>query len=134
MFDYQQNLGLIFVTSKMHLAPPPVAEDAVHSKALVLLLLMNYCFCVPSIVWGYCDVSFWYELLHVLSSFAIVLMSKRDLVVLLLLSFRMSCYCKCSEALFLTLAWGGLQCVFVVFPDHTHFLAYTQCYIQSDIS
>ena len=34
----QQNLGRRFSTSKMHLSPP-VAWAAVHSKAVVLLLL-----------------------------------------------------------------------------------------------
>ena len=49
----------------------------------------------------------------------LVLQRKRKLVALLLL-----CY-KCIVAinvlwLFLTVPWVGLQCVIVVFPDHTH--------------
>ena len=40
----------------------------------------------------------WYALRFVLSSFAI-LTRKRELVDLLLLSFWMSCYCKCPGAL-----------------------------------
>ena len=35
----------------------------------------------------------------VLSSFAIILKSKRELVALPLLSYGMSCYCKCSVIL-----------------------------------
>ena len=31
----------------------------------------------------------------------------------------MSCDCKCS-VVFLTVPWIGLQCVIVVFPEHTH--------------
>ena len=34
---------------------------------------------------------------------------------------QMYCYYKCSVA-FLTVPWVGLQCVIVVFPDHTHLL------------
>ena len=57
----------------------------------------------------------------VLSSLAIFLKRKRELVSLLLLS------CGCLAAvevlrLFLTVPWVGLRCVIVVFPDHTHLL------------
>ena len=38
VLQQQQNLGRRFGTSKMHLSPP-VAKAAVHSKAVVLLLL-----------------------------------------------------------------------------------------------
>ena len=53
--------------------------------------------------------------------FAIILKRKRNLVALLLL------YYTCTVTinvlwLFLTLPWVGLQCVIVIFPDHTHFL------------
>ena len=51
----------------------------------------------------------------------ITLWRKRDLLALLLLSYG------CLVAvyvlwLFLTVPWVGLQCVILVFPDHTHFL------------
>ena len=46
-----------------------------------------------------CWSLFWYALLYVLSSFAIILSRKRELVALFLLSFWMSCYCKCPVAL-----------------------------------
>ena len=40
--------------------------------------------------------------------------------------FRMSCYCIVLW-LFLTVPWICLQCLIVVFPDHTHFLQQS-CY------
>ena len=58
----------------------------------------------------------------VLSSFAIILKRKRELVALL---------CCLTDVLllymlwlFLMVLWVGLGCVIVVFPDHTHFLFY----------
>ena len=55
------------------------------------------------------------------SSFAIILKRKRKLVALLLLSYRCIVTIKVLW-LFLTVRWVGLQCVIVVFPDHTHLL------------
>ena len=46
-----------------------------------------------------CLSLFWYALLCVLPSLAIVLKRKRELVALLLLSYGMSCCCICSAAL-----------------------------------
>ena len=40
----------------------------------------------------------------------------------------MSCDCKCS----LFVPWVGLQCVIVVFSDHTHFLVCGLCLGFSD--
>ena len=55
------------------------------------------------------------------SAFAIILKRKKKLVVLLLLSYR--CILTINVlCLFLTVPWLGLQCVIVVFPDHTHLL------------
>ena len=55
------------------------------------------------------------------SSFAIILKRKRKRVALLLLSYI--CIVTINVMwLFLTVPWVGLQCVIVVFPDHTHFL------------
>ena len=56
-----------------------------------------------------------------LSYFAISLKKKRELVASLLLSYGclVTVYAPC---LFLTVPWVGLQCVIVVFPDHTHLL------------
>ena len=60
-------------------------------------------------------------LLYVLSSFAIILTRKRELVVLLLLSF--GCLITVNVLwLFLTVPWVGLQFVSVVFSDHYHLL------------
>ena len=65
---------------------------------------------------------FCYALLSVHSSFAIILKWKRKLVVLLLLSYRFLGALKVLW-LFLTVQWVGLQCVIVIFPEHTHFLS-----------
>ena len=46
-------------------------------------------------------------------------MGKRELVALLTLS---SWYLVMVERLFLTVPWGCLRLVIVVFPDHTHLL------------
>ena len=68
----------------MYLSPSPLAYAAVWSKAVVLLLLI-YCFVYPLLFVGVlCSSLFWYILLYVLSSFAIIL---KELVALLLLSF-----------------------------------------------
>ena len=62
---------------------------------------------------------FCYAWLCVHSSVAIILKRKRKLVALLLLSYR--CIVTTNVLwLFLTVPWVGLQCVIVVFPDHTH--------------
>ena len=60
-------------------------------------------------------------LLYVHFSFATILKRKRKLVALLLLSYR--CIVIINVLwLFLAVSWAGLQCVIVVFPDHTHLL------------
>ena len=62
------------------------------------------------------------------SRFAIILKRKRKLVDLLLLSYR--CIVTINVPwLFLTVPWVGLQCVIVVFSDHSHLLFYSQLYI-----
>ena len=61
-----------------------------------------------------------YALLCVHSSFAIIL-KKRNLVALLFLSY--SCIVSINVMwLFLMVPCVDLQCVIVVFPDHTHLL------------
>ena len=58
-------------------------------------------------------------LLYVHSSIAIILMGKKELIVLL----NLSSWCLVMvERLFLTVPRGSLQFVIVVFPDHTHLL------------
>ena len=63
----------------------------------------------------------WYALLYVHSSFAIILTRKKELFALLLLSLG-RLVTENALWLFLTVLWVGLQCVIVVFPDHTHLL------------
>ena len=67
---------------------------------------------------GVCNCSmFCCTLLYVHSSNAIILMGKRELVALLILSF----WCLVMvERLFLAVPGGCLQFVIVIFPDHTH--------------
>ena len=67
---------------------------------------------------------FWCVLLCVHSSFAILLKRKRKLVALLILYYR--CIVTINALwLFLTVPWVDLQCVIVVFPDHTHLIFYS---------
>ena len=66
-----------------------------------------------------------------LSSFAIILLGKRELFALLslfnLLSLSFCCLMVAINLwLFLTEPWVGLQCVIVVFLDHTHLLFWTR--------
>ena len=65
------------------------------------------------------------SMFYVLSSIAIILMGKRQLVALLNLS---SWFLVMVEWLFLAVAWGCLQFVIVVFPEHTHLLFLTLFY------
>ena len=62
---------------------------------------------------------FCYALLYVHFSFAIILMGKRELVVLLSLS---SWCLVIVGSLFLAMPWVCLQFVILVFSDHTHLL------------
>ena len=74
---------------------------------------------------GVCDCSmFCCTLLYVSSSFAIILMGKRELVALL----NLSSWCLVIVVwLFLAVPWFCLQFVIVVFPDHTHLLYLLYC-------
>ena len=79
---------------------------------------------LPLLVGALCSSLFWYAvntLNRVLSSFSISLTRKRELVVLLLLSFG------CLDTVnilrfFLMVPWVVPQFVIVIFLDHTHFL------------
>ena len=65
---------------------------------------------------------FYRALLCVHSSFAIILMGQRELVVLL----SLSSWCLVIVVLLLlVVSWVCLQFVIVVFPDHTHLLFVT---------
>ena len=71
---------------------------------------------------GVCICSmFCCTLLYVHSSFAIILIGKRELVALLSLS---SWYHMIVVWLFLAVPWVYLQFVIVIFPDHTHYFTY----------
>ena len=66
-----------------------------------------------------CDCSMlWCKLRFVYSSIAIMLMGKRELADLL----NLSSWCLVMvEWFFLTVPWGCLRFVIVVFSDHTHY-------------
>ena len=67
---------------------------------------------------GVCNCSMFCCTLHyVLSSFATIMIGKRELVALL----GLSCWCLVIVVwLFIAVPWVCLQFVIVVFPDHTH--------------
>ena len=85
-------------------------------------MLLTYCLMYfPLFVGVLCLSLFCYTLLCVHSSFAIILKRKRELVALLLLSYR--CIVTTNILwLCLTVPWVGLQYAIVVFPGHTHLL------------
>ena len=91
---------------------------------MVVLLLLIYCLMYFPLFAGVLCLylfCYMYVLLCVHSSFAIILKRKRKLVALLLLSYR--CFVTINVLwLFLTVPRVGLQCVIMVFPDHTHLL------------
>ena len=93
----------------------------------MVLLLLIYCLMYFQLFVGVlCLSMFCYVLLFcVNSSFAIILKRKRKRVALLLLSYR-CIVTKNVMWLFLTVPWAVLQCVVVVFPDHTHLLFLTE--------
>ena len=73
---------------------------------------------LENLIKGIMGSMFCCSLLYVHSSFAIILMAKRELVALL----SLSSWCLVIVVwLFLAVPWVCLQFVSVVFPDHTHF-------------
>ena len=106
----------------MHLSPPPLpptAQATVRSKAMVLLLLTFCLLLLP--LWEsvivLCFVVRYF--MSILYSVAIILMGKRELVALLILST----WCIVMvDWLFLAVPWGCLRFVIVVFPDYTYLL------------
>ena len=88
-------------------------------------------FIVTPIV-GVCHFSmFCCTLLYVHSSFTIILMGKRELIVLL----SLSCGCLVIFVwLFLAVPWNGVHFVIVVFPDHTHLLFLIVCLNSNMVS
>ena len=77
-----------------------------------------------------CLSLFCYVLLCVHSSFAIILKRKSKLVALLLWFYRGIVTIN-GLWLFLAAPWVGLQCVIVVFPDHTYQQILGDCEIVS---
>ena len=73
---------------------------------------------------GVCNCSlFCCTVLYVASSFAFILMGKRELVALL----GLSSWCLVIAVwLFLAVLWVCLQFVIVVYPDHTHLLFFVE--------
>ena len=79
-----------------------------------------------------CLSLFCYALLCVQSSFAIILERRRKLVALLVLSYR--CIVTLNVMwLFLTVPCVDVQCVIVVFPDHTHLLFIVYSFLENPI-
>ena len=76
-----------------------------------------------------CLFLFCYASLCVYSRFAIILKRKRKLTALLFLSYR--CIVTINVLWpFVAVPWVGLQCVIVVFSDHTHLLFVTTLICQ----
>ena len=98
---------------------------------LVALLLLHCCFLLLPLcesVLVLCSVVryFMYP-----SSFAIILMGKRELVALL----SSSSWCLVIDVwLFLSVPWVCLQFVIVVLPDHTHLLFQIPCYCKCPVA
>ena len=78
----------------------------------------------PLFVGVLCLCLFCYSLLCVHSSFAIVLKRNRKLFALLIIVLQRCIVTFAINALWFLfmVEWVGLQCVIVVFPDHTHLL------------
>ena len=89
-----------------------------------MVLLSIHCLLVVNAPIEFCVwFLFCYAVFSVLSSFVIILMGKRELAALLQFSSR----CLVTVGflwLFLTVRKIGLQCVIVIFTDHTHLLFY----------
>ena len=73
---------------------------------------------------GFCNCSmFFYAIPYVHSSFAIILIGKRELVALLSLSSWCLVIVVC---IFLVVSLVYVQFVIVIFPDHTHLLFFVR--------
>ena len=85
----------------MHLSRP-VVYAAVRSKAVVLLLVIYCLMYFPLFVGVLCLSLFWYALICVHSSFAIIYLEEEDLEIagcFAIIVLQMYCCCKCSVAL-----------------------------------
>ena len=103
----------------MHLSPPPPGGLGCCPFEGSGSVVVDLLFIVTPIVRA-CNYSmFCCTLLYVPTSFAIILIGKRELAALL----SLSSWCLVIVVwLFLTVPWVFLQLVIVVFPDHTHSL------------
>ena len=120
VLQQQQNLRRRFGTSKMHLSLRWFRLVFVRRRWFCCCWLVVYCssHCGSLYLFMFCCM-----LLYVPSSFAIILMGKRELVALLSLSTR----CPVMVVwFFLAVPWVCLQFVIVVFPDHTHLLFFRE--------
>ena len=97
----------------MHLSPP-VAYAAVRSKAVVLLLT----FCLLLLPLWESVIVLCFVVRYLMS---IILMGKRELIAMLILS---SWCLVMVERLFLLVPRGCLRLVIVVFPDHIHYFSF----------
>ena len=110
------NLGQRFGTSKMHLSP--------SVDRLLSVLRWWFCCCCIFVfatpIVGVCNCSmFCCTLFYVHSSFAIILMGRRELVALL----SLVSWCLVMVVwLFLVVPWACLRFVIVVIADPTHLL------------
>ena len=106
----------------MHLRPPTVAWAAVHSKVVVLLLLILF-FNVLPIVCGRTVFLFVLLVMHDCVSIIVCnhLEEEEKAGCFANIVLQMYCYYKCSVAPPHCVV-GGQQCVIEVFPDHTHLL------------
>ena len=114
-FQQQQNLGQRFGSSIIQLSPWWLSKGDGS-------VLVDFLFIVtPNVEVCNCSM-FCCSLLCVHSSFAIILMGKRELVALL----SLSPWCLVMIVwFFLAVPWVCLRFVIVVFPDHTHLLFLT---------
>ena len=78
----------------------------------MVLLLLIIALCAGVLCWSL----FWYALLYALSRFCNQLGEGEKSGCFALIVFLLPCYCLCS------VPWIGLQCVIVVFHDHTQLL------------
>ena len=115
VLQQEQNLARRFGTSKMHIAPDGLSCCPFKGGGSVVV---DFLFIVTPIVGVYNCSMFYCALPYVHSSFAIILMGKRELVALLSLS---SCCLVMAVWLFLAVPMVCLRFVTVVFPDHAHY-------------
>ena len=116
----------------MHLSTPPKKKKQTQKRWLRLLSILRRWFCccwllfIVTPIVGVCNCSmFYFTLLYVHSSIAIILIGKRELVALQNLS---SWYLVMVEWLSLAVPWGCLRFVIVVLPDHTHRVTFLKFY------